>query len=165
MGVARFGGGVTTGRAALGRALLRAAPDLARVWRLARRQSRPRVFPGLLDGVVRGFLEAAGRALAGGDAPEQAWAATAGMVRLGPAGAEDELTAEWALLMEVLAAACESYRADPEVGEWLARAVAAGERATATLSAGAKAPPAVLVVRVAPSGPDADGGVAEDDPS
>jgi hypothetical protein len=135
---------------AFGRALRRAAPELTRVWRLARAQAQRPVFPGFLDGLVPSFLAEAGRLLAEGGDPAAAWGATAGTLRLAPGDSAEELTVEWALLMEVLGAACESFQAQPAVAEWLAKAVAAGQRATAAVASGvegAPLPPGVLAFR------------------
>ena len=133
-----------------GRALRRAAPELTRVWRLARAQAQRPVFPGLLDGVVPSFLAEAGRLLVDGGAPEGAWAGTTGTLRLGPADDAEELTIEWALLMEVLGAACETFQAEPAAAEWLAKAVATGQRGTAAVTVpegGTPLPVGVLAVR------------------
>jgi hypothetical protein len=135
---------------AFGRALRRAAPEQTRVWRLARAQAQRPVFPGLLDGLVPSFLAEAGRLLAEGGDPAAAWGAPAGTLRLAPGDSAEELTVEWALLMEVLGAACESFQAQPAVAEWLAKAVAAGQRATAAVASGvegAPLPPGVLAFR------------------
>ena len=141
---------------AFGRALRRSGPELTRVWRLARAQAQRPVFPGLLDGIVPSFLAEAGRRLAEGGAPETAWGGCQGPLRLGPGDSSEELTVEWALLMEVLAAACESFEADPATAEWLARSVAAAERGTAAVARGgdpARLPAGVLVVRTLRSAP------------
>jgi hypothetical protein len=133
-----------------GRALRRAAPELTRVWRLARAQAQRPVFPGLLDGLVPSFLGEAGRLLVEGGDPGAAWGSTAGTLRLASADGGEELTVEWALLMEVLGAACESFQAEPAVGEWLAKAIAEAERGTAAVASGvegAPLPPGVLAFR------------------
>ncbi len=54
-------------------------------------------------------------------------------MRWPPGDATRELTGEWAIAMEVLTAACESFQADPKVAEWLARAVATAEKGTAAI--------------------------------
>jgi hypothetical protein len=141
---------MSAGVAAVGRALRRSAAELTRVWRLARAQARRDVFPGMLDGLLPGFLDEAGRLMAAEGAPEDAWAAAGGVLRLGPGDSSGELTVEWALAMEVLAAACESFHASPAAAEWLARAVAAAERGTSAAAAAAEPdalPPGVLIVR------------------
>ncbi len=132
-----------------GRIIAQSAEGLLRIWRLARATARRDVFPGLLDGIVGQFFERAGRLLAAGAAPEEAWRGIVGPLRWSPRAGARELTGEWAIAMEVLAAACESFDAAPEVASWMARAVAEGERSTATLERSEpKLAPGVLVVHV-----------------
>ncbi len=133
-----------------GRTLEQSAPEIVRIWRLARAASRHGVFPGMLDGVMASFVRNAGRAMAEGGEPESAWKAVRGAVRLSDRLGPAEPTAEWAVAMEVLAAVCESFGAEPAVGEWLARAVGHAERATAALASGDRgaAPAGVLGVLV-----------------
>jgi len=138
---------VGTGPDTAGRILEQSAEELRRIWRLARAASRTGVFPGMLDGVVASFFACAGRTLSAGGEPADAWRTASGTVRFSARLGAAELTAEWAVAMEVLAAVCESFGAEPAVAEWLARAVADGERATAGLPAGAL-PPSMLAVRV-----------------
>lgn len=138
-----------TGPRAAGRILAQSADELTRIWRLARASSRRQVFPGLLDGAMTSFLREAGRILADGGAPEEVWPAVSGTLRLSDALGAAELTAEWAVAMEVLAAVCESFASDPAVASWLARAVAEAEKDTTALAAGqpARRPAGLLVVR------------------
>ncbi|HVP68762.1 MAG TPA: hypothetical protein VMT17_16025 [Anaeromyxobacteraceae bacterium] len=131
-----------------GRVLEQSADELRRIWRLARAASRNGVFPGLLDGVVRSFFANAGRIMAGGGQPAEAWKAASGPLRASGRLGVAELTAEWAVAMEVLAAVCESFGADPGVAEWLARAVAEAERATSALASAGELPAGMLVVHV-----------------
>lgn len=139
-----------TGPKAAGRILAQSAEELTRIWRLARASSRRQAFPGLLDGVVPSFLAEAGRILAEGGPPEAVWPAVAGTLRLSPSLGPAELTAEWAVAMEVLAAVCESFGSEPAVAEWLARAVADAERGSTALAngGGASRPPGLLLLRV-----------------
>ncbi len=137
------------GAAESGKIVAQSADELLRIWRLARASARRDVFPGLLDGALRDFLSRAGRLLASGGEPEAAWGGAVGTVRTTPGRDAKELTEEWAILMEVLTAACESFEAEPAVGEWLARAIAAGEKGTAAIATGgaeAKPPPGILVL-------------------
>jgi hypothetical protein len=109
-----------------GEALAAAAADLTRIWRAARQEARPDVSPGLSDALVEPFVAELGRALVLGREPDEPWARLEGAVRLDPAAegaAEDELRAEWRLLGEVIAAACEALEAAPEVVDHAARAV------------------------------------------
>jgi hypothetical protein len=147
---------------AFGRALRRSAPELTRVWRLARAQANRPVFPGLLDGLVPSFLVEAGRLLGEGAAPEEAWSCTGGALRVGPGNSAEELTVEWALLMEVLAAACESFQADPAAAAWLARAVATAERGTTRAGTGQAEglPAGVLLVHTLRAAPPPARGTA-----
>jgi len=133
-----------------GRLLEQSADELTRIWRLARSTSRREVFPGLLDATMPAFVRHAGRALAAGSPPESVWPSVSGVLRLSPALGAAEITAEWAVAMEVLAAVCESFGAEPAVAEWLARAVGEAERSTTAIAAGdlARRPPAVILVRI-----------------
>jgi hypothetical protein len=133
-----------------GRILEQSADELTRLWRLARATSRRDVFPGLLDGTMPAFVREAGRALVAGKPPEGVWPAVTGLLRLSPPLGGAEITAEWAVAMEVLAAVCESFGAEPSVAEWLARAVGEAERATTAIAGGdvARRPAGVLVARL-----------------
>ena len=71
-----------------------------------------------------------------------------GVVRWAPSLAPAELTHEWAVVMEVVTAACESVNAAPQAAEWLARAVGAAERGTAALDAGRGEAPSGIVTAV-----------------
>ena len=140
---------MAAGTKAAGRILEQSAGELLRIWRLARAASRSGVFPGLLDGVMASFFSSAGAAMAAGSPPEDVWKGVSGMIRTSDTLGAAELTAEWAVAMEVLAAVCESFSAEPAVAEWLARAVAGAERATTGLSeAKASAPSRVLEVHI-----------------
>jgi hypothetical protein len=137
---------VAAGAQVAGRILEHSSDELRRIWRLARATSRTGVFPGMLDGVVSSFFAGCGRIMSSGGAPEDAWRSARGMLRISDRLGAAELTAEWAVAMEVLAAVCESFSAEPAVAEWLARAVAEAERATAGLPATGALPRGVLSV-------------------
>jgi len=141
---------VAAGTKVAGRILEQSSGELLRIWRLARAASRNAVFPGMLDGVMASFFQSAGRVLATGGPPEDAWKGTSGMLRVSERLGAAELTAEWAVAMEVLAAVCESFSAEPAVGEWIARAVAEAERATSRQPGASSAgvPAGVLEVRI-----------------
>ena len=136
------------GPAKVGHFLRQQSEELTRIWRLARATARPTVFPGLLDGVVQPFFERAGELLPAGAAPEDIWQGLVGVVRRAPAIGPGELTQEWAVLVEVLAAACESVNAEPAVAEWLTGAAAAGEAGTTKLVEGRGAAPPGVVTAV-----------------
>lgn len=121
------------GRAPSGRAIEQSSEELLRIWRLARASGHREIFPGLLDGVMGAFFARCGQLLAGSGEPEEVWPGLVGIVRWSPEHGTRELTEEWAIAMEVLAAACESFQADPTVGEWLTRAVAAAEKGTTSM--------------------------------
>jgi hypothetical protein len=130
-----------------GAAIAEAAADLARIWRGARSDASPETFPGAIDGVVELFVRRAGDALATGGDPGDAWAQALGVVRLAaaPGEAERGIEAEWRLLGEVLAAACDTLEAAPSGADFLARAVDAARRGIGALRAGS-GPPGVVVV-------------------
>lgn len=124
-----------------GRAIEQSAEELLRIWRLARATARREIFPGLLDGVMGAFFARCGQLLAEGRAPEQVWPGLVGIVRWPPDQGAGELTGEWAIAMEVLTAACESFGADAKVAGWLAGAVGAAEKGTAAIrEPGARSP-------------------------
>ncbi len=130
-----------------GKILEQSAETLLRIWRLARAASRRQVFPGLLDGVMRAFLTTSGQVMSAGGAPEGIWPQLTGLVRWAPENAGEEITHEWAIAMEVLTAACESFDAEPAVGSWLARAVAEAEKGTVALRDRTRvAPPGVVTI-------------------
>jgi hypothetical protein len=134
-----------------GRAVEQSAEELLRVWRLARASARPEVFPGLLDGVMGAFFARCGRLLADGGKPEDVWPGLVGLVRWAPRVGAKELTTEWAIAMEVLTAACESFGSEAAAGGWLARALALAEKGTSTLRDERPDPPrpdGVVVVMV-----------------
>jgi hypothetical protein len=123
--------------------------QLTRIWRLARAEARPGVFPGLLDGVVEGFFDVVAEQLDASAPPEAPWQALRGVVRWPPPLAPGELTEEWSVLREVLGAACESVNAAPAVAAWLAAAVAACEAGTAALADDrAGGPPGIVTALV-----------------
>lgn len=121
------------GRAPSGRAIEQSSEELLRIWRLARAAARREIFPGLLDGVMGAFFARCGQLLAGGGEAEEVWPGLVGLVRWSPQHGARELTGEWAIAMEVLTAACESFQADPKVAEWLTRAVAIAEKGTSAI--------------------------------
>jgi hypothetical protein len=110
----------------VGDAIAAGAADLAGIWRATRREMRPEVFPGVVDGILVDFLTRAGEALAAGRDPALVWPETTGVVRVDPKApfrSVDEIEAEWDLVAEVLAASCEALRADTAAAEWLSRAI------------------------------------------
>jgi hypothetical protein len=107
--------------------------ELTRIWRVARASERPTVAFGLIDALVLPFFDGAGEQLASGAAPDAVWAGLSGLVRWPQELAQDELGQEWALVQEVLVAACESVNAAPQVLEWLTRAVEVCRESTAGL--------------------------------
>jgi hypothetical protein len=136
------------GPAKVGHFLQQQSDELTRIWRLARATARPTVFPGLLDGVVQPFFERAGELLLAGGPPDEVWEGLVGVVRWAPAVGPGELTQEWAVLVEVLAAACESVNAEPPIADWLARAAAMAEAETTKLVEGRGAAPPGVVTAV-----------------
>ncbi len=120
----------------VGHFLAQQAEELTRIWRLARAEARPEVFPGLLDDVVVRFFSLAGDLLARTAEPEDAWPRLAGLVRWPPPLAPGELAEEWAVLLDVLSATCESVNAPGDVASWLERAVKACASGTAALDGG-----------------------------
>jgi hypothetical protein len=131
-----------------GEAIGAAAAELTRIWRAARLEARPDLFPGTLDAVVEPFIAGVGEALVLGREPEEVWGGLTGVVRAdgrAPGGAEDLWLAEWRLLAEVLAAACEALQAPADVPDQVARAVEEARRGTEDLLEGA-GPDGVLVV-------------------
>ncbi len=136
-------------REQVGAFLAQQAEELTRIWRLARADARRDVFPGLLDDLVHPFFVRAGAQLAAGAPAAAVWQGLAGLVRWPPALSPAEHTEEWALLLEVLRASCESVNAAPEAAAWLAQAAAAAEAGTAGLAAGrGPVPDGVLVAVV-----------------
>jgi hypothetical protein len=123
-----------------GRAIEQSAEELHPNVTLARASARREIFPGLLDGVMGAFFARCGRLLAEGSGPDEVWPGLVGIVRWSPRHGARELTGEWAIAMEVLSAACESFEADPKVAEWLTRAVAAAEKGTAAIRERRKKP-------------------------
>ncbi|BDG02786.1 hypothetical protein [Anaeromyxobacter oryzae] len=130
-----------------GEALATAASELTRIWRAARAEASPDVFPGLSDGLVERFVAGLGEALVLGRPAEDVWARAEGVVRLDPAAsglAEDELRAEWRLVGEVIAAACDALEAGPEVTDVAARAVELARGGLESIRGGG--PPAIVRV-------------------
>jgi hypothetical protein len=119
--------------------------ELTRIWRLARATARFDVFPGLLDDVVSRFFDHVGTALQRGDSPDLAWQGLVGLVRWPPPIAREELAQEWALLVEVLVAACESVNAEPSTTDWLRRCTAVCEQGTLALGDDPRSAPAGVV--------------------
>jgi hypothetical protein len=138
---------VTDAREA-GEAIALAAEALARIWRSARVEAPPDVFPGALDGVVASFVAAVGEALVMGRAPADAWARTEGIVRLDPhrGTTETAFDVEARLVAEVLASTCETLEAPAEVTDFAARATEALRQALAGLLAGGTPPVGVVTV-------------------
>src|SRR5512136_222746 len=147
-----------------GRAIEQASEELLRIWRLARASARREVFPGLLDGVHGDNFARSGRLLADGGCPKDVWKGLCGIVRWAPALGAAELTNEWAIAMEVLAAACESFDSDSATAEWLARAVAEAERGTSALlnSQDRAAPPPEILTLFTSGPPHPPGGAGRD---
>jgi len=134
------------GAAKVGPFLRQQTEELTRIWRLARASARPEVFPGLIDDLVPNFFDRAGELLATGAAPEEVWRGLAGLVRWATALAPGELTQEWAVLVEVLSATCESVNAEPAIAAWLTRAAAACEAGSVALSGGQGERPERIVI-------------------
>jgi hypothetical protein len=124
------------------------AEELTRIWRLARAAARPDVFPGLVDALVHPFFERAGDLLASGGAPEEVWHGLVGLVRWPPALSPGELTHEWAVMVEVVGAGCESVNAAPAATEWLTRAVNIAERGSVAIAGGHGLAPEGIVTTV-----------------
>lgn len=122
------------------------AEELTRIWRMARASARADVFPGLVDGLVGGFFNRAGELIGAGAEPEAVWTSLSGVLRWPARIAPDELAQEWALLLEVLTAACEAVNASPPVSEWLVRALAACESGSRALGVGGPRPSGVLTL-------------------
>ncbi len=131
----------------VGDAIASSAGELVRLWRATRAQSRPGVWPGLLDGLVDDLLVRTGEALAAGRDPALVWASAAGLVRIDPHARERsraEIDAEWDVIASVLSAACEAMDAGEAAGEWLARAVVIARAGSRTLDEGG-GPPGIVV--------------------
>jgi hypothetical protein len=139
-----------SGARQVGTFLLQQAPELTRIWRLARQAERgEEVFPGLLDGVVEAFVTEAGALLEVGGPPAEPFQRTAGTVRWPSEAPPAEHAAEWRLLGVVLQTACSSVTGDPDAARWLAAAIDAADAATAALDGGRGAcPRGVVVLRV-----------------
>ena len=122
--------------------------ELTRIWREARAIARPRVFPGLIDGVVESFFDTCGAVLAAGGRPEEVWPALRGVVRRATGHVPGEVHREWALLWEVLAAATEAVSCDEDSREWLKGAATDCRYGTASLISGLERCPPELLVAV-----------------
>ena len=137
------------GREQVGHFLRQQGEELTRIWRVARASERPQLAYGLIDALVLPFFDGAGVLLAGGAAPGAVWAGLCGLVRWPPPLVPGELTAEWALVLDVLGAACESVNAAPPVLVWLTRAVEVCSEGVAALRGdrpGDRAPGVVAVL-------------------
>jgi hypothetical protein len=131
-----------------GEAIGAAAGELTRIWRSARLEALPELFPGTLDGVVEPFVTAVGDALVLGQEPEEIWGRLVGTVRAdraAPGGLRETWRAEWGLLAAVLAATCDALEAQADAVDRVARAVEGARRGTEALLAG-EGPDGVLVV-------------------
>lgn len=136
----------------MGAFLRHQAEELTRIWRLARQGERSGVSPGLLDALVEPFLVEAGTLLEQGAAPESAIQRTSGVLRWAPGLAPAELSAEWTIVGDVLATSCEQSSATAEAAEWLQRAVAAANAASAATDGGrGPTPPRLVVVLTWPT--------------
>lgn len=131
-----------------GKAIEAGAEELLRIWRLARAAAKRELAPGLLDDVMGAFIARAGKLLQENAAPDEVWNGLSGVVRVSPKKGAPALTEEWAIAMEVLAAACEALEADATVGDWLARAVARAEQGTTALAGGGAAEHGIVPVYV-----------------
>jgi hypothetical protein len=135
-----------------GEAVAASAGELARAWRSGRAGGRRAAPPGLVDGVVESFLEEAGKALAAGLPPGDAWRATTGVLRLRARGGDEvpvELDREWTLVQAVLASACEALESAEAAG-WLDAAVDAAREGTRALARG-EPHPGIAIVRSWPA--------------
>jgi hypothetical protein len=129
---------VTKSARRAGDALVRASGELVRIWRSARAQDRPAVFPGLLDGLLPDFFLRAADGLGAGRDPALVWTECEGIVRLDPRDLDrsrEELDAEWDLAEQVLVSACEALEAGDAASEWLARAIVIARTGSRTLDA------------------------------
>jgi hypothetical protein len=140
-----------------GKAIEQGAAELLRIWRLARAAAKRELGAGLLDDVMGPFLERAGKLLAEKGEPEKVWGGMTGVVRVSPPKGSQALTEEWAIVMEVLAAACEALESEPTVGEWLAKAVANAEASTTQMAGGTVGPEGVLTIYVFGGGAPSSG--------
>jgi hypothetical protein len=118
-----------------GLAIQQGAGELLRIWRLARATAKRELGAGLLDDVMGIFFQRAGKLLAENGKPENVWEGLAGVMRVSAAKGPQALTEEWAIAMEVLAAACEALQAEATVADWLARAVGSAEAACTSWTA------------------------------
>ncbi len=117
---------MTLGSRRVGDAIAAGAADLVGIWRASRREARPQIFPGVLDGILMDFFSRAGEALASGKDPALVWPETTGVIRVDPAApfrSVDEVEAEWDLVAQVLVASCEALGAEREAAEWLSRVI------------------------------------------
>jgi hypothetical protein len=144
---------VSLSPARTGEALLVTAGELLRIWRSARAQVRPDIFPGLADAAVGAFLERAARALgAGGADPAAIYAGLVAPIHVDPRDphrSAREIETEWRLLGEVLRATCEALGADEDSRAALARAIQVARERTEDLVAGRGPRGMVRVARLA----------------
>ncbi|MFT3912549.1 MAG: hypothetical protein QM704_00245 [Anaeromyxobacteraceae bacterium] len=98
-----------------GAMLERHAEDAVRLWRSARRQARPGVFPGTLDELVGPFVRAVGTTLIDEREPSAVWERVAGVLRCPREGASAEHEIEWTIAGEVAAAVAEALGVGQEV--------------------------------------------------
>ncbi|HUK65340.1 MAG TPA: hypothetical protein VLV17_00830 [Anaeromyxobacteraceae bacterium] len=120
--------------------------ELTRIWRMARASARSDVFPGLIDGLVGRFFELSGLLLSEGRPPEEVYSGLSGVLRWPAGKSSDELAQEWALLHDVVTAACEAVNASPSANEWLLRALSACESGTQALGTGGPRPAGVVTL-------------------
>lgn len=132
-----------------GEALLATSSELHRIWRSARAQIRPNVFPGLLDEAVGAFLERAGRWLeAGAGDPAEPYRRIAGVVRvdaLDRRWSASEIDTEWRLAGEVLKATCDALDAGKDARDLLARAIDVAREGADDLARG-RGPEGIMVL-------------------
>lgn len=133
-----------------GEALQATAGELHRIWRAARAQVRPQVFPGLADDATGRLLDRAAEALLEGAEDARApYRHLGAIVRLDPRhpdSSEAEIETEWRLLAEVLRATCEALDAGDATRDFLARAVEAAREGASELVRG-NGPPGILRVQ------------------
>ena len=132
-----------------GEALLATSGELLRIWRSARAQVRPGVFPGLADGLVAAVLErAAQRLTSGGGDPADPYRGAVALVRVDPrvrSVSAEEIDTEWRVLGEVLRATCDALDVADAPRRFLANVVEVA-RADAEALAEGRGPAGVLVV-------------------
>jgi hypothetical protein len=117
-----------------GPALSVSGEEAVRLWRAARRQAQPAIFPGYLDGLVEPFVRAVGAALAAGGVPEDVWGALEGIARFPPEGARPVHEVEWIIAGELVAAVADALKAEPEARHFAVAAARACWEATRALA-------------------------------